>query len=124
MENDLHTVIRENILEPKDKQFIMYQIFKTLLFIHSAAIIHRDLKTSHFLINNDYYIKVCGLARCTDKDVVMTDFVATRWYRALEILFGSTKYGTKADIWSVGCIFCELLGGKPMFPRNKYFESN
>ena len=103
METDLHTVIRANIF-------------------HSAGIIHRDLKPSNILINSDSYIKVCdfGLARCitsnTGKDVVMTDYVATRWYRAPEILLGSTKYGTQADMWSVGCIFGELLGGKPMFP--------
>ena len=107
METDLHTVIRANILEPIHKQFIMYQLLKALKFIHSAGIIHR---------------KVCdfGLARCitssSGKDVVMTDYVATRWYRAPEILLGSTKYGTQADMWSVGCIFGELLGGKPMFP--------
>ncbi len=46
----------------------------------------------------------------------MTDYVATRWYRAPEILLGSTKYTTQADMWSVGCIFAELLGGKPLFP--------
>ena len=122
METDLHTVIRANILEPVHKQFIMYQLLKALKFIHSAGIIHRDLKPSNILINSDSYIKVCdfGLARCissfTGKDVVMTDYVATRWYRAPEILLGSTKYGTQADMWSVGCIFGELLGGKPMFP--------
>ena len=122
METDLHTVIRANILEPIHKQFIMYQLLKALKFIHSAGIIHRDLKPSNLLINSDSYIKVCdfGLARCitssTGKDVVMTDYVATRWYRAPEILLGSTKYGTQADMWSVGCIFGELLGGKPMFP--------
>ena len=122
METDLHTVIRANILEPIHKQFIMYQLLKALKFIHSAAIIHRDLKPSNILINSDSYIKVCdfGLARCitssSGKDVVMTDYVATRWYRAPEILLGSTKYGTQADMWSVGCIFGELLGGKPMFP--------
>ena len=122
METDLHTVIRANILEPIHKQFIMYQLLKALKFIHSAGIIHRDLKPSNILINSDSYIKVCdfGLARCittsSGKDVVMTDYVATRWYRAPEILLGSTKYGTQADMWSVGCIFGELLGGKPMFP--------
>jgi mitogen-activated protein kinase 15 len=122
METDLHTVIRANILQPIHKQFIMYQIFKALKFIHSAGIIHRDLKPSNILINSDAYVKICdfGLARCinatTNKDVTMTDYVATRWYRAPEILLGSTKYTTQADMWSVGCIFGELLSGKPMFP--------
>ena len=122
METDLHTVIRANILEGIHKQFIMYQILKSLKFIHSAGIIHRDLKPSNILINSEAYIKICdfGLARCVTstnhKDVTMTDYVATRWYRAPEILLGSTKYTTQADMWSVGCIFAELLGGKPLFP--------
>ena len=122
METDLHLVIRANILEKIHKQFIMYQILKALKFIHSAGIVHRDLKPSNILINSDSYIKICdfGLARCvtspTGKNAVMTDYVATRWYRSPEVLLGSTKYGIQADMWSVGCIFGELLGGKPMFP--------
>ncbi len=122
METDLHTVIRANILESIHKQFIMYQILKALKFIHSAGIIHRDLKPSNILINSEAYIKICdfGLARCVtstgQKDVTMTDYVATRWYRAPEILLGSTKYTTQADMWSVGCIFGELLHGKALFP--------
>lgn len=122
METDLHTVIRANILESVHKQFIMYQALKALKFIHSAGIIHRDLKPSNILINSEAYIKICdfGLARCTtstsNKDVTMTDYVATRWYRAPEILLGSTKYTTQADMWSIGCIFGELLCGKPLFP--------
>ena len=122
METDLHTVIRSNILEPIHKKFVMYQLLKALKFIHSAGIVHRDLKPSNILINSDSCIKVCdfGLARCitslTGKDVVMTDYVATRWYRAPEILLGSVKYNSQADMWSVGCIFGELLSGKPVFP--------
>ena len=122
METDLHTVIRANILEPIHKKFIMYQLLKALKFLHSAGIVHRDLKPSNILIDSDSFVKICdfGLARCTTsaigKDVIMTDYVATRWYRAPEILLGSTKYGVQADMWSMGCIFGELLGGKPMFP--------
>ena len=122
METDLHTVIRSNILEPIHKQFVMYQLLKALKFIHSAGIVHRDLKPSNVLINSDACIKICdfGLARSvmslTGKDIIMTDYVATRWYRAPEVLLGSTKYNSQADMWSVGCIFGELLNGKPMFP--------
>ena len=133
METDLHTVIRSNILEPIHKQFVMYQLLKALKFIHSAGIVHRDLKPSNVLINSDACIKVCdfGLARSvmslTGKDIIMTDYVATRWYRAPEVLLGSTKYNSQADMWSVGCIFGELLNGKPMFPgtstlNNKILE--
>ena len=123
METDLHTVIRSNILEPIHKQFVMYQLLKALKFIHSAGIVHRDLKPSNILINSDACIKICdfGLARSvmslTGKDIIMTDYVATRWYRAPEVLLGSTKYNSQADMWSVGCIFGELLNGKPMFRK-------
>ena len=122
METDLHTVIRSNILEPIHKQFVMYQLLKALKFIHSAGIVHRDLKPSNILINSDSFIKVCdfGLARSikslSGKDIIMTDYVATRWYRAPEVLLGSTKYNSQADMWSVGCIFGELLSGSPLFP--------
>ena len=122
METDLHTVIRSNILEPIHKKFVMYQLLKALKFIHTAGIVHRDLKPSNILINSDSCIKICdfGLARSVTslngKDIIMTDYVATRWYRAPEVLLGSTKYNTQADMWSVGCIFGELLNGTPMFP--------
>jgi len=59
-----------------------------------------------------------GLARSLGRDTtnVLTDYVATRWYRAPEILLGSTRYGKAVDMWSLGCIFGEMLGGKPVFP--------
>jgi mitogen-activated protein kinase 15 len=123
METDLHTVIRANILEPVHKPYIIYQILKSVKYIHSAEIIHRDLKPSNVLINSDVNIKICdfGLARSlkSGKDgsaPVLTDYVATRWYRAPEILLGSTKYSKEADMWSIGCILAELLNGKPLFP--------
>jgi mitogen-activated protein kinase 15 len=123
METDLHTVIRANILEPVHKPYIIYQILKSMKYIHSADIIHRDLKPSNILINSDVNIKICdfGLARSlsSGKDgsaPILTDYVATRWYRAPEILLGSTKYSKEADMWSIGCILAELINGKPLFP--------
>lgn len=77
------------------------------------------------LLNSDCLLKVAdfGLARSFDynededtKSPVLTDYVATRWYRAPEILLGSTEYTTGVDIWSVGCILGELISCKPLFP--------
>jgi len=125
METDLHAVIRANILEEIHKQYIMYQLFKSLKFMHSAELLHRDVKPSNLLLNSECQVKVAdfGLARSVaqleDDDgpsPILTDYVATRWYRAPEILLGSTKYTFGVDMWSSGCILGELLGGKPTFP--------
>jgi len=125
LETDLHAVIRANILEDIHKQYIIYQMLKALKFMHSAEVLHRDLKTSNLLLNSECFMKVAdfGLARSIaaleNENVanpVLTDYVATRWYRAPEILLGSQKYTKGVDMWSVGCILGELLGGKPLFP--------
>ncbi|GBG72475.1 hypothetical protein CBR_g12050 [Chara braunii] len=125
METDLHAVIRANILEEIHKQYTMYQLFKCLKYMHSAELLHRDIKPSNLLLNSECQVKVAdfGLARSvsqlkneTGPSPVLTDYVATRWYRAPEILLGSTKYTYGVDMWSSGCILGELLGGKPLFP--------
>merc|ERR1719183_1052652 len=92
--------------------------------MHSGQMLHRDIKPSNILLNSECQVKVCdfGLARSvvqqTDhaSNPVLTDYVATRWYRAPEILLGSTSYTKGVDTWSVGCILGELLSGKPIFP--------
>ncbi|KXZ50454.1 hypothetical protein GPECTOR_16g628 [Gonium pectorale] len=125
METDLHAVIRANILEEVHKQYIMYQLFKALKYMHSGELLHRDIKPSNLLLNSDCAVKLAdfGLARSVSQlnaadgqNPILTDYVATRWYRAPEILLGSTKYTFGVDMWSSGCILGELLLGKPLFP--------
>ncbi len=123
METDLHAVIRANILEEVHKQYIIYQILKCLKYMHSADLIHRDLKPSNVLLNSECHVKVAdfGLARSVhaknkESAPILTEYVATRWYRAPEILLGSTKYTKGVDMWSVGCILAEMYLGKPLFP--------
>tara|TARA_B110001452_G_scaffold164748_1_gene137495 strand:+ start:250 stop:1710 length:1461 start_codon:yes stop_codon:yes gene_type:complete len=113
-------VIRANILQDLHKKYIMYQCFKALWYMHSAELIHRDLKPANLLLNSECLCKIAdfGLARSLQQSPqmnVLTDYVATRWYRAPEILLGSTTYGKAVDMWSMGCIFGEMLCGKPLF---------
>jgi mitogen-activated protein kinase 15 len=122
MEADLFNVIRANILQDIHKKFIIYQILKALKFIHSADIIHRDLKPSNIFINSDCHIKLgdFGLARTLEHNPhmgsVVTEYVATRWYRAPEMILAAQKYGKPIDMWSVGCILYEMLVGTPLLP--------
>jgi len=124
METDLHQVIKANDdLTPDHHQFFLYQMLRGLKYIHTARVFHRDLKPKNILANSDCKLKICdfGLARPAFNDmpttIYWTDYVATRWYRAPE-LCGSffAKYSPAIDIWSVGCIFAEVLLGKPLFP--------
>lgn len=122
MEINLHAVIRANILEEVHKKYILYQTIRALYYMHSGDLLHRDMKPSNVLLNSDCHVKLCdfGLARSVadiaDEKMVLTDYVATRWYRAPEILLGSHRYTKGVDMWSIGCILGELLGGQPMFP--------
>jgi mitogen-activated protein kinase 15 len=122
MEADLFNVIRANILQDIHKKFIIYQILKALKFIHSADIIHRDLKPSNIFINSDCHIKLgdFGLARTLEHNPhmgsIVTEYVATRWYRAPEMILAAQKYGKPIDMWSVGCILYEMLVGTPLLP--------
>ncbi|CAD8137977.1 unnamed protein product [Paramecium octaurelia] len=123
METDLHKVIRAGLLKPLHMQYIIYQLLKCLKFIHSGELIHRDLKPSNLLIDSDCKVKVAdfGLARSVGKSEnlnelpIMTEYVATRWYRAPEILLGSHSYSKSVDMWSVGCILGEMILGKAIF---------
>ena len=116
MDLDLGNIIKIQKLTDDQVKFIIYQIMRGLKYIHSAGIIHRDLKPSNLAVNEDCDLKILdfGLARPTDAE--MTGYVATRWYRAPEIMLNWMHYSQTVDIWSVGCIMAELLTGRPLFP--------
>jgi len=95
--------------------------------MHSASVLHRDLKPSNLLLNSNCDLKVCdlGLARGLTDDVKsaeLTEYVVTRWYRAPEIMLACQEYTKSIDIWSVGCIFAELLARRPLFPGDDYID--
>jgi len=130
MEADLHQIIRsEQPLTDAHYQYFIYQVCRGLKYIHSANVLHRDLKPGNLLVNADCELKICdfGLARgFSDSPEAnagfMTEYVATRWYRAPEIMLSFKCYTKAIDMWSVGCILAELLGGKPLFKGRDYVD--
>ncbi|XP_010808242.1 cyclin-dependent kinase-like 4 isoform X3 [Bos indicus] len=86
--------------------------------IRMLKCIHRDVKPENILITKQGIIKICdfGFARILIPGDAYTDYVATRWYRAPELLVGDTQYGSSVDIWATGCVFAELLTGQPLWP--------
>ncbi|EFC50050.1 cell division control protein 2 [Naegleria gruberi] len=107
----------------------LYQTLKGIAFCHSARIIHRDLKPQNILVqktkDNDLMLKLAdfGLARAFQLPCgKLTHEVVTLWYRAPEILLGSEKYSTPVDIWSIGCIFAELVNGTALFPADSEID--
>ncbi|MCO5601388.1 hypothetical protein L7F22_055508 [Adiantum nelumboides] len=126
MDTDLHQIIRSSqLLNDDHHQYLIYQLLRGLKYLHSANVLHRDLKPSNLLLNANCDLKICdfGLARTgPEKGQFMTEYVVTRWYRAPELLLSCDEYGSAIDIWSVGCIFAELLGRKPIFPGKDYLH--
>ncbi|GAA5878898.1 hypothetical protein JCM16303_007223 [Sporobolomyces ruberrimus] len=129
METDLYRVIKTQTLSDDHVQYFIYQTLRALKALHSADVIHRDLKPSNLLLNANCDLKVCdfGLARSVTtaepnggETGFMTEYVATRWYRAPEIMLTFKQYTKAIDIWSVGCIAAEMLSGRPIFPGRDY----
>ncbi|KAL3470529.1 MAP kinase MpkA [Aspergillus californicus] len=130
MECDLAAIVRSGQpLTDAHYQSFIYQILCGLKYIHSANVLHRDLKPGNLLVNADCELKICdfGLARGFSIDPeenagYMTEYVATRWYRAPEIMLSFQSYTKAIDVWSVGCILAELLGGRPFFKGRDYVD--
>merc|ERR1719192_222890 len=135
MQTTLAKVIKsKQKLTDRHYQFFTYQMLRGLKYIHSAGVIHRDLKPENILINGaDCNLKITdfGLARgvyrsareeAKENDMELTEYVVTRWYRAPEVMCSARKYDEAVDIWSVGCIFAELLLRKPLFPGGNHIE--
>ena len=123
METDLASTLRSSQMLTDDHcQFFLYQILRGMKYVHSAQVIHRDLKPRNLLVNSNCDLKICdfGLARVrfSDKEWVcpMTEYVCTRWYRAPEVLCSWTDYSCAIDSWSIGCILAEMQTRKPLFP--------
>lgn len=96
----------------------MYQILQGLSFCHTMRVLHRDLKPQNLLISKEGRVKIAdfGLARTFSQPFKKyTKDTVTLWYRAPEILLGTEKYAVEIDMWSVGCIFGELINRRPLF---------
>jgi len=111
----------EGGLEEKATKSYLFQLLRGIAYCHQHRVLHRDLKPQNLLINKDGELKLAdfGLARAFGIPVrSYTHEVVTLWYRAPDVLMGSRKYSTPVDIWSVGCIFAEMVNGRPLFPGN------
>lgn len=123
IEKNLLEILEENPngLEQTDVRYYLYQVFKAIEYCHRNNVIHRDIKPENLLINpKKRELKICdfGFARVLNNKPSsggLTDYVATRWYRAPELLL-SNNYGKEVDIWAAGCILGEITDGEALFP--------
>ncbi|XP_071287412.1 cyclin-dependent kinase-like 2 isoform X1 [Agelaius tricolor] len=119
-----HTVLNDLEDSPNGLDFervrkYLFQIMRAIAFCHSHNIIHRDIKPENILVSQSGVVKLCdfGFARpLATSGEAYTDYVATRWYRAPELLVGDSKYGRPVDVWAVGSLITEMLTGEALFP--------
>ncbi|KAF7640309.1 hypothetical protein Mgra_00000134 [Meloidogyne graminicola] len=111
-------------LDHQRLSFLLYQMLCGMNYMHKAGIIHRDLKPSNIAVNYQCRLKILdfGLARDLPiEDIRMTPYVVTRYYRAPEVILGM-GYTQNVDVWSIGCIFAELLTGQVIFQGKDFAD--
>ncbi|KAH8310698.1 hypothetical protein KR044_002596 [Drosophila immigrans] len=116
---------KKEVFTPPLIKSYMYQIFDALNFCHTNRILHRDLKPQNLLVDTEGNIKLAdfGLARAFNVPMrAYTHEVVTLWYRAPEILLGTKFYSTGVDIWSLGCIFAEMIMRRSLFPGDSEID--
>lgn len=115
-------------LRPKTEDFLRWfaiQLIEGVAYMHKCGIMHRDLKPENILITDEKMVKITDFGQACIIESPGTEYdlnVATRWYRAPELLFGYSKYDEKVDVWSVGCILAELSRGRPIFAGRTELE--
>ncbi|CAH1776260.1 unnamed protein product [Owenia fusiformis] len=112
-------------IPPQLVKSYLFQLLQGIAYCHSHRVLHRDLKPQNLLINSEGSIKLAdfGLARAFGVPVrTYTHEVVTLWYRAPEILLGSRFYSTPVDVWSIGCIFAEMITRRPLFPGDSEID--
>jgi cell division cycle 2-like len=120
-EHELKSILEDRKLLFSHAQVknLVWQLLRATEHMHSNFVMHRDLKTSNLLYSNTGLLKVCdfGLARTftRQKPQQYTNWVVTMWYRSPELLLGADVYNEKIDMWSIACIFAELILREPLF---------
>jgi mitogen-activated protein kinase 3 len=142
MDTDLYRLCQSQVeFTENHVRHLMYQMLCGLNYMHSANILHRDMKTANLLVDRNFNLQICdfGLARfaapghdydCegstgsvpdTDGPPPLTELVVTLWYRAPELVANS-HYNSAIDMWAVGCIFAEMLLRRPIFPGRDHLH--
>ena len=101
----------------------MAPIFDAVIYCHERGIVHRDIKPENILLMDDQ-VKLADFGSCRGiySKQPYTEYISTRWYRAPEVILNATHYTKALDVWSIGCIFAELLGRAPLFPGDDYLD--